>query len=84
MADVARHRIAVRRDVTAVRERIERVLGVTTTARPEGEWWGIYFEAPSDVCLDFLRPDVLPPLNWSPPKPTMEQFRNWRNWDGAA
>ena len=50
------------RNVTAIRERIERVLGVTTTAKPEGGPWGIYFQAPADVNLDFLRPDVLPPV----------------------
>ena len=58
----ARHRIQTSgRSVTAVRERIERVLHVTTTARPEGHTWGVYFDAPDDVSLDFLRPDVLPP-----------------------
>ena len=61
------HRVQVRgSSVTAVRERIERKLGVTTSARPEMVGptmglWAIYFEAPADVDLDFLRPDVLPP-----------------------
>ena len=63
MRALSRHRIHVQhgQNVTAVRERIERVLGVTTTARPEGGPWGVYFLAPADVDLDFLRPDVLPP-----------------------
>ena len=58
-----RHRIHVSDGarVTAVRERIERVLSVRTFARPEGGPWGVYFDAPADVDLDFLRPDVLPP-----------------------
>lgn len=55
------HRIQVKASITAVRERIERVLGVETTARPEGDVWGVYFEADESVNLDFLRPDVLPP-----------------------
>jgi hypothetical protein len=46
--------------VTAVRERLERKLDVETTARFEGYVWAIYFEAPRDVDLDFLRPDILP------------------------
>ncbi len=64
--DAVFHRIMIRRgDVTAVRERIERVLGVTTTVHPipaeHGGGWDIDFAAPADVDLDFLRPDVLPP-----------------------
>lgn len=56
------HRLQVTpASVTAVRERVERHLGVETLARPEGEVWAIYFDAPKDVDLDFLRPDVLPP-----------------------
>lgn len=55
------HRIQVRSQVTAVRERIERKLGVETTARPEGDVWGIYFDAPVNADFDFLRPDVLSP-----------------------
>lgn len=58
----ARHRIQVRgTTVTTVRERIERRLGVETTARPEGDVWAVYFVAPRGVNVDFLRPDVLPP-----------------------
>ena len=58
----ALHQILVRREVTAARERIERVLDVETTAEPWGEgFWAIRFLAPQDVDLDFLRPDVLPP-----------------------
>jgi hypothetical protein len=57
----AMHRIQVRGQVTAVRERIERVLGVTTNVQPMPEGWAVYFTAPHDVNLDFLRPDVLPP-----------------------
>jgi hypothetical protein len=59
--DAVPHRIQVRGEVTSVRERIERVLGVRTLARPEGEFWAVYFKAPPNVDLDFLRPDVLPP-----------------------
>ena len=60
---LAKHRVQTKgAAVTAVRERIERTLAVTTTARPEGDWWAIYFEAPANADLDFLRPDVLPPL----------------------
>jgi hypothetical protein len=59
------HRIRVPGSaVTAVRERIERRLGVETTIRPEADnfgAWAVYFDAPADVDLDFLRPDVLPP-----------------------
>lgn len=59
---MATHRIQVSPSVvTAVRERIERKLGVTTSTRPEGHVWAVYFTAPEDVNLDFLRPDVLPP-----------------------
>jgi hypothetical protein len=47
--------------VTAVRERIERVLGVETFVKPDRQGWAISFMAPADVDLDFLRPDVLPP-----------------------
>lgn len=58
----ARHRIQTKGgNVTAGRERIERRLSVVTAAQPEGEVWAIYFDAPADVDLDFLRPDVLPP-----------------------
>ena len=63
MSDDAHHRIQVpAQAVTAVRERIERNLGVVTSTRPEGHAWAIYFDAPSNVDLDFLRPDVLPPV----------------------
>lgn len=61
MAELAKHRVQCRNNVTAVRERIERVLNLTTTARMEGDVWAIYFDAPKEVDLDFLRPDVLPP-----------------------
>ncbi len=61
-----KHRIQVSgRAVTAVRERIERRLGVTTMARPEGHVWAIYFDAPANTDFDFLRPDVLPPINYA-------------------
>lgn len=56
----ARHRVRTEH-VTAVRERIERVLGVTTTAEVWNGQWFVLFAAPEDVDLDFLRPDVLPP-----------------------
>jgi len=49
--------------VPAVRTRLEFHLGVETSARPDGDKWMINFEAPPDVDLDFLRPDVLPPKN---------------------
>jgi len=76
VTELARHRIQVRGNtVTAVRERIERRLGVETEVRvelsvpgkielfvPSENWWGVYFDAPADVNLDFLRPDVLPPI----------------------
>jgi hypothetical protein len=59
---MAQHRIQVSPAiVTAVRERIERKLDVVTSTRPEGHIWAIYFDAPEDINLDFLRPDVLPP-----------------------
>lgn len=59
------HRVQVNNGlvVTAVRERIERVLSVKTNAVPEGHVWAIYFHAPKDVNLDFLKPDILPPKN---------------------
>lgn len=62
---ICKHRIQVcnARTVTAVRERIERKLGVVTLARPEGHVWAIYFDGPTDVDLDFLRPDVLSPYD---------------------
>lgn len=63
MSEPVIHRILCR-DVTAVRERIERVLGVKTSARPSGFGdgrWAIDFTVSGDVNLDFLRPDVLPP-----------------------
>lgn len=63
------HRLQVRSGVTAVRERIERVLGITTTAQPEGDMWAIYFAAPADADFDFLRPDVLPPKIAGPLRP---------------
>lgn len=65
----AEHQLLVHAHVvTAVRERVERVLGVTTTAGPtvyDRRWW-VRFEAPADVNLDFLRPDVLPPSETNP------------------
>lgn len=61
----ALHQIMVRGNVTAVRERIERVLGTTTKVEPipshYGAGWTITFTADRNVDLDFLRPDVLPP-----------------------
>lgn len=52
-------------DVTAVRERIERVLGVSTITEPipddYGGGWVIDFYTDGIPDLDFLRPDVLPP-----------------------
>lgn len=62
MTMYVRHRLWVSAEVvTAVRERVERQLGVDTWARPEMGKWAIYFEAPADEPLDFLRPEVLPP-----------------------
>ena len=59
---LARHRLAVKPGVVkAVRERVKRRLGVVTSTRVEGDRWAIYFEAPANVDLDFLRPDILPP-----------------------
>lgn len=59
------HRIVVKNNATAVRERIERVLGVKTEANPVpsnmGGGWVIDFSTDGDVDFDFLRPDVLPP-----------------------
>lgn len=61
----AKHRIQVSgSNVTAVRERIERKLNVETLALPNApgdSQWFILFDAPANVDLDFLRPDVLPP-----------------------
>lgn len=57
------HRILCR-EVTAVRERIERRLDVETHVRALGggdDRWAVDFLAPKDTDLDFLRPDVLPP-----------------------
>lgn len=60
---VALHQILCKgSNVTAVRERIERRLGVDTTATPCADRWAVYFDAEKDVDLDFLRPDVLPPV----------------------
>jgi hypothetical protein len=62
LGELAVHRLQVSGNaVTVVRERVERKLGVETTARPEGDVWAIYFNAPKGVDVDFLRPDVLPP-----------------------
>ena len=70
----ALHRIQVPSPaVSAVRERIERVLGVRTEARPEDYVWAIYFKAPADVNLDFLRPDTLPPEAPRPDKADKEE-----------
>lgn len=56
------HLIMVRKEVTAVRERIERKLGVTTDVQFDGVYGAaITFLAPRSIDLDFLRPDVLPP-----------------------
>lgn len=63
MTETCMHQILCR-NVTAVRERIERRLGVETDAWPLGhgdDRWAVTFGAPKDVDLDFLRPDVLPP-----------------------
>ena len=63
MNDFCIHRI-VCKEVTAVRERIERKLDVETKAMPVGSWsdkWAVTFYAPCDVNLDFLKPDVLEP-----------------------
>jgi hypothetical protein len=63
MSKPARHAILVRgSSVAAVRERIERTLGVKTAAAPDlDDRWRIEFDALDDIDLDFLRPDVLPP-----------------------
>ena len=60
---MAEHRIQVNKGdfVDDVRDRIETHLNVSTRMRPEGDGWAIYFYAPVDVNLDFLRPDVIPP-----------------------
>jgi hypothetical protein len=62
---VARHLVSCRdTNVTAVRTRIEFHLGCSTEAEPEpwpSNQWAVFFDAPEDVNLDFLRPDVLPP-----------------------
>ena len=58
---LAKLRVVAGRNPTAVRALIELRLGVTTTTRPEGGVWAVYFDAPANVDLDFLRPDVLPP-----------------------
>lgn len=44
--------------------RIIQTLRVEVTLKPEGGIgeWALYFDAPSDVNLDFLRPDILPPV----------------------
>lgn len=59
---MAEHRIPVKMGefVDDVRDRIETTLGVATRMKPEGDIWAIYFYAPLDTNLDFLRPDVLP------------------------
>lgn len=56
------HRIRANKQPTAVRERIERTLGIRTDAQcdPFGCWW-ITFSGPREIDLDFLRPDILPP-----------------------
>lgn len=59
------HQIIVRNEVTAARERIERVLGIKTQLEvipPEiGGGWMIRFVTDGPVDFDFLRPDILPP-----------------------
>lgn len=73
MAELAYHRITVGGlIVTVVRERLERRLDVVTTTRPDGDVWAIYFHAPADVDLDFLHPDVLPPVVPREERPTVE------------
>ncbi len=59
----ALHRIQVKPTlkIIEIKDRIERHLGVETYAVEERHVWAIYFDAPADVNLDFLRPDVLPP-----------------------
>jgi hypothetical protein len=64
--EIVMRRIMVRKgDITAIRERIERKLGVESFIEPVpaeyGGGWMIDFYAPSAIDLDFLRPDVLPP-----------------------
>lgn len=63
MTETVKHRIHARTasGATIIRQRIEFHLGVQTTAQPEGPTWAVYFDAPADVDLEFLRPDVLPP-----------------------
>jgi len=56
------HQILVQGNPTAARALIEARLGVETETRPLGDSWGIYFHGPRHLNLDFLRPDVLPPL----------------------
>jgi hypothetical protein len=62
---VVRHLVSCNgANVTAVRTRIEFHLGCSTKAEPQpwpSDKWAVYFDAPEDVDLDFLQPDVLPP-----------------------
>ena len=74
MSKNIKHRIKTKGEtVTALRARIEHKLGIDTVAEPSdfGVWF-VYFDAPEDVNLDFLRPDVLPyalmPFPVIPPK----------------
>lgn len=63
VTDLPVHRIRVSREICpGVRALIEGRLGIETWGEPDlfGKM-SIYFHAPADVDLDFLRPDVLPP-----------------------
>lgn len=60
---VVKHCIRVSGNTGMIRQRIEYNLDVNTSLQVLGDGWShIYFEAEEDVDLDFLRPDVLPPV----------------------
>jgi hypothetical protein len=65
MSEAVRHEILVRGNPAGARALIEVRLGIDTWTEPtgDGERWTIYFNAPGDIDLDFLRPDVLEPMD---------------------
>ena len=69
MSNLPVHRIQLNNGafVPGTQALIELRLGVKTEVRLDPHGWGVYFEAPADVDLDFLRPCVLPPKDFPGP-----------------
>jgi hypothetical protein len=65
---VAKHRIFLKdaKVVPGVQALIELRLGVRTEVWADGIEWGVDFDAPENVSLDFLRPAILPPNEVEP------------------